>query len=223
MTKAERRAAQQAARAEALAERLGSVLALRGGERVLDVGCGAGALAYAVAPRRTRGRRGRQRRVAWSRWRARMLRPTSASSWPTASVSRSTTESSTLRPPCARSTTRCIPAGSSPSSSRVTKPGGIVFVVDQLAPVDEEEARALNEFERARDASTSRVLPEHDLRELFAQLELNVVRVEVDREPRDLDAYLDLAGCVGAERDRVARLAPPGYAATLGWFVLLRP
>ena len=52
MTKAERRAAQQAARAEALAERLGALLALRGGERVLDVGCGAGALAFAVAPRR---------------------------------------------------------------------------------------------------------------------------------------------------------------------------
>ena len=67
------------------------------------------------------------------------------------------------------------------------------------------------------------MLPEHELRELFAQLGLNVVRVEVDREPRDLDAYLDLAGCVGAERDRVARLAPPGYEATLGWFVLLRP
>ena len=88
---------------------------------------------------------------------------------------------------------------------RVTKPGGIVLVVDQLAPVDAEEARALNEFERARDASTSRVLSERDLRELFAQLGLTVVRAEVDREPRDLDAYLDLAGCAGAERDRVAR------------------
>jgi ubiquinone/menaquinone biosynthesis C-methylase UbiE len=106
---------------------------------------------------------------------------------------------------------------------RVTKPGGMLLVVDQLAPVDENEARALNDFERARDASTSRVLPEHELRELFAQLGLTVARAEVDREPRDLAAYLDLAGCEGADRDRVARLAPPAYEATLGWFVLLRP
>jgi len=106
---------------------------------------------------------------------------------------------------------------------RVTTAGGIVFVVDQLAPPDEEEARTLNEFERARDASTSRVLAEHELRELFAQLGLTVARAEVDREQRDLASYLDLAGCAGTERDRVARLAPPDYEATLGWFVLLRP
>ena len=57
--------------------------------------------------------------------------------------------------------------------ARVTKPGGIVLVVDQLAPVDEQEALALNEFERARDASTSRVLAEHDLRALFDALGLD--------------------------------------------------
>ena len=222
MTKAERRAAQQAARAEALAERLGSVLALRGGERVLDVGCGAGALAYAVAPV--------AREVVAVDSDASMVEVARANAPANVRVELADGE----RLPFddgefdVAATLRTLhhtlhPGRLVAELVRVTKPGGIVFVVDQLAPVDEEEARALNEFERARDASTSRVLPEHELRELFAQLELNVVRVEVDHEPRDLDAYLDLAGCVGAERDRVARLAPPGYAATLGWFVLLRP
>ena len=222
MTKAERRAAQQAARAEALAERLGSVLALRGGERVLDVGCGAGALAYAVAPV--------AREVVAVDSDASMVEVARANAPANVRVELADGE----RLPFddgefdVAATLRTLhhtlhPGRLVAELVRVTKPGGIVFVVDQLAPVDEEEARALNEFERARDASTSRVLPEHDLRELFAQLELNVVRVEVDHEPRDLDAYLDLAGCVGAERDRVARLAPPGYEATLGWFVLLRP
>src|SRR3954447_13268254 len=49
MTRAERRAEHQAARASALASRLESLLPLRGDERVLDVGCGTGAFAYAVA------------------------------------------------------------------------------------------------------------------------------------------------------------------------------
>ena len=222
MTKAERRAAQQAARAEALAERLGSVLALRGSERVLDVGCGAGALAYAVAPV--------AREVVAVDSDASMVAVARANAPANVRVELADGE----RLPFedgefdVAATLRTLhhtlhPGRLVAELVRVTKLGGIIFVVDQLAPVDEEEARALNEFERARDASTSRVLPEHELRELFAQLELNVVRVEVDREPRDLDAYLDLAGCVGAERDRVARLAPPGYAATLGWYVLLRP
>jgi len=222
MTKAERRAAQQAARATALAERLESLLPLHSNERVLDVGCGAGALAFAVAPG--------AREVVAIDSDAAMVEIARAHAPSNVRVELGDGESlpfedgefdvaATLRtlhhtPHPGRLVTELV---------RVTKPGGMLLVVDQLAPVDENEARALNEFERARDASTSRVLPEHELRELFAQLGLTVARAEVDREPRDLAAYLDLAGCEGADRDRVARLAPPAYEATLGWFVLLRP
>jgi ubiquinone/menaquinone biosynthesis C-methylase UbiE len=222
MTKAERRAAQQAARATALAERLESLLPLHGSERVLDVGCGAGALAFAVSPG--------AREVVAIDSDAAMVEIARTHAPSNVRVELGDGErlpfedgefdvAATLRtlhhtPHPGRLVTELV---------RVTKPGGMLLVVDQLAPVDENEARALNEFERARDASTSRVLPEHELRELFAQLGLTVARAEVDREPRDLAAYLDLAGCEGADRDRVARLAPPAYEATLGWFVLLRP
>jgi len=222
MTRAERRAAQQAARATALAGRLESLLPLHGNERVLDVGCGAGALAFGVAPG--------AREVVAIDSDAAMVEIARARAPSNVRVELGDGESlpfedgefdvaATLRtlhhtPHPGRLVTELV---------RVTKPGGMLLVVDQLAPVDENEARALNEFERARDASTSRVLPEHELRELFAQLGLTVARAEVDREPRDLAAYLDLAGCEGADRDRVARLAPPAYEATLGWFVLLRP
>jgi hypothetical protein len=40
------------------------------------------------------------------------------------------------------------------------------------------------------------------------------------QEPRDLERYLDLAGCEGDERERARALAPPGYEAVLGWYVL---
>jgi ubiquinone/menaquinone biosynthesis C-methylase UbiE len=222
MTKAERRAAQQAARATALADRLDSLLALRGDERVLDVGCGAGALAYVVAPAVREvvavdsdpsmvevARRNAPANVRVERADGERL-PFGAAEFDLAATLRTLHHTE-------------HPERFVAELARVTKPGGIVLVVDQLAPPDGEEARALNEFERARDASTWRVLPERELRELLARVGLNVQRAEIVREARDLEAYLDLAGCEGAERARVAQLAPPGYEATVGWFVLLRP
>jgi ubiquinone/menaquinone biosynthesis C-methylase UbiE len=103
---------------------------------------------------------------------------------------------------------------------RVTRPGGRVLVVDQIAPVDPPAAAELNRFERARDPSHTRALADVDLRGLFESNGLVLVRAEYEREPRDLDAYLDLAGCEGEAREHAATLAPPGYTAELGWYLL---
>ena len=51
--------------------------------------------------------------------------------------------------------------------ARVTRPGGTILVVDQLAPADPLAALELNRFEHARDPSTTRVLADADLRALF--------------------------------------------------------
>jgi SAM-dependent methyltransferase len=106
--------------------------------------------------------------------------------------------------------------------ARLTRPGGTILVVDQLAPVDPLAAFELNRFERARDPSTTRVLSDGDLRALFDANTLVLRRERVIREPRDLEWYLDLAGCAGFERDRARNLAPTGYEGVVGWYVLAR-
>jgi ubiquinone/menaquinone biosynthesis C-methylase UbiE len=106
---------------------------------------------------------------------------------------------------------------------RVLRPGGTLLVVDQLAPVDPIAAIELNRFERARDPSTTRVLADVDLRGLFEANNLVVRRAEIVREPRDLERYLDLAGCHGDARDRARELAPADASADVGWYVLRKP
>ena len=108
---------------------------------------------------------------------------------------------------------------------RLTRPGGRVLVVDQIAPVDPLAAIELDRFERARDPGHTRLLPEIDLRQLFEANGLVLLRDRRETERRPLDAYLDLAGCTGEARERAAARAPEGagaYTATLGWYLLLR-
>jgi SAM-dependent methyltransferase len=106
--------------------------------------------------------------------------------------------------------------------ARVTRPGGTILVVDHLAPVDPLAAFELNRFEKARDASTTRVLSDGDLRALFDANGLVLQRDLVVHEPREIDAYLDLAGCEGHEREHARSLAPQGYESVSGWYVLAR-
>ena len=106
--------------------------------------------------------------------------------------------------------------------ARVVEPGGLLLIADQVAPVDPLAAFELNRFERARDPSTTRVLAEGDLRALFDANGLVLQRSDIVHEPRDLEVYLDLAGCEGFERERALSLAPAGYEGVIGWFVLGR-
>ena len=103
------------------------------------------------------------------------------------------------------------------------RPGGTLLVVDQLAPVDPAAAMALNQFERTRDPSTTRILADVDLRGLFESNNLVLRRAEIVREPRDLECYLDLAGCHGDVRETARSLAPADTSADYGWYVLRKP
>ena len=106
---------------------------------------------------------------------------------------------------------------------RVLRPGGTMLVVDQLAPIDPLVGFELNRFERARDPSTTRVLADVDLRELFDANSLVLRWSEVEHEQRDLERYLDLAGTSGEARERARALAPTPLTAEVGWYVLAKP
>jgi ubiquinone/menaquinone biosynthesis C-methylase UbiE len=107
--------------------------------------------------------------------------------------------------------------------NRVLRVGGTMVVIDQLAPGDPLAAIELNTFERTRDPSTTRVLADVDLRGLFDANNLVLQHAEVVRENRDLERYLDLAGCHGDEREHAVTLAPLDATAEYGWYVLVKP
>jgi ubiquinone/menaquinone biosynthesis C-methylase UbiE len=219
---AERLAALQDARAAETRARLERLLDLRGDERALDVGTGAGAFALALAPlvqevvgvdvvpellEQARLRAPANVELVEADGRSLPFGPATFDLVATARALHHTTRPELVIAELAR----------------VVRPGGTLLVVDQLAPVDPLGAAELNRFEIARDPSTTRILADVDLRALFDANGLVLREAEFDREPRDLDDYLDLAGCEGDERDRARALAPPGYTAELGWYVLRKP
>jgi ubiquinone/menaquinone biosynthesis C-methylase UbiE len=106
---------------------------------------------------------------------------------------------------------------------RVAKPSGRLLIADQLAPLDQRRARELDRFEHARDSSHARTFSDLELRELFDANGLALLRHEIEASERELDSFLDSAGCTGEERERARRLAPgPSFTVELGWYALER-
>lgn len=220
---AERVAALQDARAAELEAKIVRFAELSGDERALDSAAGAGALAFALAPHVREVvavdlvpellEQGRQRaagfdNVEFVEGDATKL-PFELSSFDFAGTLRSLHH--IARPELAVA-----------ELTRVTRRGGRILVVDQLAPIDPLAASELNAFERARDPSHTRTFADVDLRQLFESNGLVLVRADYVSEERELDPYLDLAGCEGEERKRAEMLAPSPYVAELGWYLLDR-
>jgi len=218
---AERVAAHQDERAAGLEEKVVRFVAPAGDERVLDSGTGSGALAFALAPH--------VREVVAVDLVPELLEQgrKRAEGFPNVTfvegdATKLALEYGSFDLACSLRTLHHIarPELAVAELARVTRLGGRVLVIDQIAPVDPLAALELNRFERARDPSHARALADIDLRHLFEANGLVLLRAEYEREPRELDAYLDLAGCEGEARDRATTLAPPSYAAELGWYLL---
>jgi ubiquinone/menaquinone biosynthesis C-methylase UbiE len=221
---ADRMAAQQDRHAAELAKRVRDFVLPHGDERTLDVGTGVGALALALAPlvREVVGVDRVPELLALAHERAEVLENVEfveADATHLPFENGSFDLAATLRTLHHVSRPELIVA----ELVRVTRTGGRVLVIDQLGPVDPLETFALDRFERERDPAHARLLPEIDLRHLFEANGLVLVCSRVDRERRELGAYLDLAGCEGEARERALALAPHGrdaYTAELGWYLL---
>jgi ubiquinone/menaquinone biosynthesis C-methylase UbiE len=107
--------------------------------------------------------------------------------------------------------------------TRVTRIGGRVLVIDQIAPVDPLAAIELDRFERERDPSHTRLLPDTDIRSMLDANGLVLRASRQGQETRELDTYLDLAGCEGPARDTAAAAAPSRLVATVGWYLAAKP
>jgi ubiquinone/menaquinone biosynthesis C-methylase UbiE len=107
--------------------------------------------------------------------------------------------------------------------ARVTRFGGHMLVIDQIAPADPLLAVVLDRFERARDPTHTRLLPDVDVRSFLEANGFVVVRTEFHEERRDLDRYLDLTACEGEARERAVALAPEDYSGLVGWYLAAKP
>ena len=210
---------------ETVREQIRSFVAPRGDERALDSGTGAGTLAIALSPlvAEVVG----VDIVPELLERARANAPSNVT-FVEGDATQLPFESETFDLACTRRTLHHIgrPELAVAELARVTAPGGSIFVDDQIAPSDPLEALELDRFERARDPSHTRTLPDVDLRHLFEANGLVVRRTRFQTHRRELDYYLDLAGCTGEARERARALSPGGpeaYVADSAWYLVSKP
>lgn len=221
---ADRVAARADEGADALRESLRRFLHLSGEERVVDVGTGAGAVAVALAQfvRRVVGVDAVPELLEQARRRAEGLENVEFVEGDATALGFA---------PGSFDLATCVrvlhhvrrPELVASELTRVVRPGGRVFIVDQLAPGDPLLAIETDRFERARDPSHQRLLPDNDVRFLLEMNGLVVERAEVRQEQRELEPYLDLAGCEGDERERALGLAPgTAHRVEVGWYLARR-
>jgi SAM-dependent methyltransferase len=220
----ELRLALQEARASDLAERVRRLLGpFTGTEAVLDAGCGTGALAFALAPHVTEvvgvdtrvdyleaGRATAPQNVRFVEGDV-MALPFGYASFDVACCHRVLHH--VRRPELAVS-----------ELVRVTRSGGRIFIADQLGSVDPLRSMEMDRFERLRDSTHQRLLPDGDVRGYLDANDLVLLTSEVTRERIDLEQRLELAGVSEEERERIRGPAPAApYEVEVGWYVSRKP
>jgi SAM-dependent methyltransferase len=214
------RVAIQEQRSAALRDRVQQLLApFDGSERALDSGCGAGALAFALAPF--------VERVVGVDLSADLVAAGNELAPPNCelAIGDATALAFEYGSFDIAGCMRVLHHSRRPELvvselARVTRPGGRILLVDQLGFVDPVVSAETDRFEKARDPSHTRLLPDQDIRFLLDANDLEVLTNEIAREERNLERYLDLVGLEGEERRRVSGMAPGAvYEVEIGWYV----
>lgn len=108
--------------------------------------------------------------------------------------------------------------------ARVTRPGGRLFIADQLGSVDPLRSLEMDRFERLRDPTHQRLLPDADVHGFLDANDLVLVTHEVTHERVDLEQRLELAEVPEEERARLRGLAPNSvFEIEVGWYVARKP
>jgi SAM-dependent methyltransferase len=104
--------------------------------------------------------------------------------------------------------------------ARVTRPGGRLLIADQLGSVDPLRSYEMDRFERLRDPSHQRLLPDADIHGFLDANDLVLLSHEVVDERVDLEQRFELAEVPEDERVRLRGLAPGAvYEIEVGWYV----
>jgi SAM-dependent methyltransferase len=108
--------------------------------------------------------------------------------------------------------------------ARVTKPGGRILIVDQLGSVDPLRSLEMDRFERLRDPTHQRLLPDADIRGYLDANDLVLLTSEVTHERVDVERRFELAGLSDEERERIRGPMPAApYEIEVGWYVARKP
>lgn len=214
------RLALQEQRAADLSDRLRRLLGpFTGNEVALDAGCGTGSVAFALAPHVAE--------VVGVDTRADYLE----AGRPSAPANVRLLEGDVMELPFGYAEfdlTCChrvlhhvrLPALAVSELARVTRPGGKLFIADQLGSVDPLVSLEMDRFERLRDSTHQRLLPDADIRGFLDANDLVLLSSEVTRESVDLEQRLELAGFDEEERARIRGSAPAQpYEIEVGWYV----
>ena len=216
----ELRLALQEERATDLAERVRRLLGpFTGTEAALDAGCGTGALAFALAPNvlEVVGVDARADYLEAGRVPA----PENVS-FVEGDVTELPFDYASFDLACCHRVLHHVrrPELAVSELARVTRPGGRIFIADQLGSVDPLRSMEMDRFEHLRDATHQRLLPDGDIRGYLDANDLVLLTSEVTRERIDLEQRLDLAGVSEEDRERIRGPAPAEpYDVEIGWYV----
>lgn len=220
----ELRLALQERRSADLAERIRRLLGpFTGGESALDAGCGTGSLAFALAPHVAK--------VVGVDTRAEYLDVGRES----APANVELVEGDVMALPfgyaefdlaCCHRVLHHVrrPELAVSELARVARPGGKIFIADQLGSIDPLLSMELDRFERLRDATHQRLLPDGDIRGYLDANDLVLLSSEVTHEKVDVEERLELAGFDEDEKARIRGPVPATpYDIEVGWYVARKP